>query len=91
MSIYEKDLSKKQIEQIIGELESKLFEIKNNENKAKSIDKNSKIECEVCGGRYSHINAAKHRKTKKHIREEEHLRQLKRILRARTIEGRAKI
>ncbi len=91
MSIYKKALTKQQLEQVIGELEAQLIEKKIEENKAKSIDKNANIECELCGGKYSHINASRHRRTKKHMKEEEHLKQMKRILRARTIEGRSKI
>ena len=91
MSIYKKEFSKQQLEQIIGELEAQLIDKKESENKAKRTDPNAKIECDLCGGSYSSANAAVHRRTKKHMKEEEHLKQLKRILRARTIEGRSKI
>lgn len=90
MSIKNK-YTKQQLEEMIGELQTSLVELNITEKNGKKIDRNHKIECDICGGHYTAVNASKHMKTRRHINEVEHMKQLKRILRARTIEGRTKI
>ncbi|HMG17006.1 MAG TPA: hypothetical protein VK590_16225 [Saprospiraceae bacterium] len=89
MSNYKKKYTKDQIEEMLGELQEQLIEIKADEHDKQVLNKDTGITCEVCGGKYTRSNASIHRKTKKHINEAEHVKAMRRLIRSKGIDGRA--
>jgi len=83
-----KKYTKGEIEEMIGTLHEQLIEINSAEKTAQKLDKNIKIECDICGGKYVKSNLSHHRKTMKHKREVEHLRSLQRLIKSKKMEGR---
>jgi hypothetical protein len=86
MAYAKKKYTRDQLEEMIGELQTQLVELKDDAKKADPDG--GTVECEICHGRYTYKNAATHRKSQKHKNEVEHLKTLHRILKSRTLDGR---
>jgi Tfp pilus assembly major pilin PilA len=81
---------KNEIKQKIAELQAQLILIESKEPRRKKVsERNEKHVCEICGGKYTWQNKSTHIKTKKHIREVQHIDTIRRVARAKTLDGRA--
>lgn len=88
------DLSKEEIKDTIAKLNERLTIVETNERKIKlatPYNKNEKVICDICGGKYTVRNKAVHFKTDKHKREERYNDTIRRLTRSKTIAGRLNI
>ncbi len=81
--------TKEQLEEMIAELSGQLILIKSKEPKlpVKTASKET-MDCDICGGRYTLSNKSIHNKTRMHKNEIQHMKDLRRIARAKTLDGR---
>lgn len=81
---------KELIKQRIAELQAKLIVIESKEPRKKTnSDRDQKMKCDICSGKYTWQNKNTHNKTARHQRELQHIDTVRRIARAKTLDGRA--
>lgn len=84
MSKYTTEQLQEMIEELNNQLD--LNKVKDAELYPKLSD--DKLNCKLCGGKYTRQNRRVHERTKKHIAEVNHIRSMRALLNSKKIDGR---